>query len=302
PTETVYGLAGDINNPNAIRKIFETKKRPSFDPLIVHIPNKESAKSLALEWTEVHDLLAHQFWPGPLTMVLPKQKHISDAITAGLETVGIRCPNHSMFLQILTQLGSPLAAPSANMFTKTSPTSAHHVLSEFGEDFPVVDGGPCQVGLESTICKITHINPAKKTCDIHILRRGLLLPEDIHQYLKTQGWMPTIEHNQNTIAPGQMKTHYKPSVPLVIINSDPIPSNDKILEALKSEFNTTHIAWMQLPDSAPMAARELYSQMRTLSQKPTTLIICPWQKHWATEAWEAIADRLGRAADKTVNL
>ena len=152
PTETVYGLAANIFSETALRKIFEIKKRPAFNPLIVHIKHFSELEHIAKEVPNDASLLAARFWPGPLTLLLPKKPSISDTITAGKPTVAVRMPNHPMALALLEQLDFPLAAPSANPFGRISPTTAAHVASYFPQDLQLVlDGGDCQNGLESTI-------------------------------------------------------------------------------------------------------------------------------------------------------
>ena len=154
PTETVYGLAADISNEDAIRKVFSLKERPFFDPLIVHVASLKQAKALTTEWGPLTDFLARYFWPGPLTLILPKAESVNSLITSGLETLAIRFPNHPAAIQLITQVG-PLAAPSANKFGQTSPTEAHHVRKEFRSvDVFVVDGGPCEIGIESTVLEV----------------------------------------------------------------------------------------------------------------------------------------------------
>ena len=152
PTETVYGLAGNALNPVAVASIFETKNRPSFDPLIVHIPSLDVAENYVIDIPDPLRKLAEQFWPGPLTLLLPRKNTIPDIVTSGLERVAIRVPDHSLTLELLSQLDFPLAAPSANPFGYISPTSPQHVDAQLGERISyILDGGKCRVGLESTI-------------------------------------------------------------------------------------------------------------------------------------------------------
>ena len=163
PTETVYGLAADIYNKKGIENIFKTKERPFFDPLIVHISEISQLPKLTKEWTKSHEKLANFFWPGPLTFIVKKSENISDMITSGLDTVGIRMPDHPKTLELLNELGSPIAAPSANKFKMISPTSAEHVQAEFPE-IQVIDGGDCKVGIESTILKCSQENNGYLVC------------------------------------------------------------------------------------------------------------------------------------------
>ncbi len=152
PTETVYGLAANALNADAVLNIFEAKKRPVFDPLILHVPSVDVARLHVTRFPEKALQLANAFWPGPLTMVLPRKHHIPDIVCSGLETVAVRMPNHPLTLELLSQLSFPLAAPSANPFGYISPTTAKHVDEQLGNQISyTLDGGPCQVGIESTI-------------------------------------------------------------------------------------------------------------------------------------------------------
>ena len=156
PTETVYGLGANALDASAVRRIYALKGRPATSPLIVHVASVEQARELAAEWLPEAERLARQYWPGPLTIVVPKKSTIPDEVTAGLATVGLRMPRHPVALELLRAAGVPIAAPSANRFTQLSPTTAEHVREAFGADTPfLLDGGPCEVGLESTVIAVT---------------------------------------------------------------------------------------------------------------------------------------------------
>ncbi len=172
PTETVYGLAGDVEQETAIKKIFSTKERPFFDPLIVHISSIEQAKKLTTQWDETCEKLAESFWPGPLTLILPKSDLVNPLITSGLNSVGLRWPNHALAMELISNFNLGLAAPSANKFKKTSPTSKEHVEAEFGNNVFVLDGGKCEVGIESTVAGVFKDR-------IEIYRPGMISLEDI---------------------------------------------------------------------------------------------------------------------------
>ena len=175
PTETVYGLAANGLSEVAVAKIFEAKNRPSFDPLIMHIGSIDQAQAISKEFPENAKNLAEHFWPGPLTMILPKKDIIPDLATSGLQTMGVRMPNHPLTLELLKSLKFPLAAPSANPFGYISPTSAEHVINQMSGRLPyILDGGPCTVGLESTIIDLTSEMPK-------ILRKGGTAVEDIEK-------------------------------------------------------------------------------------------------------------------------
>src|SRR5438105_4505328 len=160
PTETVYGLGANALDPEAVARIYAVKGRPPTSPLIVHVASVEMAKSLIATWPEAADRMARRFWPGPLTLVLPKQPTIPSIVTAGLSTVGLRMPSHPMALALIKAAGVPLAAPSANRFTQLSPTTADHVRQSLGSDVDLIlDGGPCEVGIESTVVSLAGPQP-----------------------------------------------------------------------------------------------------------------------------------------------
>ena len=172
PTETVYGLGANALDPTAVRKIYALKGRPVTSPLIVHVASTEQARGFAAEWSEDAEQLAQEYWPGPLTMVVPKGKIIPDEVTAGLGTVGLRMPRHEVALELLREADVPIAAPSANRFTQLSPTTAEHVREAFGDETPfLLDGGPCEVGLESTVVAVTKDG-------LEVLRPGMAFVED----------------------------------------------------------------------------------------------------------------------------
>jgi L-threonylcarbamoyladenylate synthase len=205
PTETVYGLAGDALEPQAVAKIFEAKERPSFDPLIIHIENNQWLTRLTRPSERVRPVvnrLMNRFWPGPLTILFPKSDLVPDLVTAGLEQVAIRMPSHPVFVQVLRDFGKPLAAPSANRFGRVSPTCAEHVLDELkGRIALILDAGPTVVGLESTIVRV---NEDKNK--IEILRQGAVSEESLAEIAPTEETFgsPKIE------APGQTASHYAP--------------------------------------------------------------------------------------------
>ncbi|MFN7262332.1 MAG: L-threonylcarbamoyladenylate synthase, partial [Pseudobdellovibrionaceae bacterium] len=211
PTETVYGLAAVISHRDAVEKIFATKKRPFFDPLIVHVNSLKQAQEVSSSWGEIAETLADAFWPGPLTLVLPKANCISEMITSGLPTVGIRWPGHPLCQKLLQLVGEPVAAPSANLFGKTSPSRTEHVEREFQGTIPVLEGGASEVGIESTIIKID--GPA-----IQVLRNGVITFTQVKSALEAKKIHFQV---QNVIdqrqAPGMMKHHYMPQVPLILV-------------------------------------------------------------------------------------
>ncbi len=222
PTETVYGLAGDIRSPEAVAQIFAAKDRPAFDPLIIHLPNRDQLPQVAVVDEDLEKplrQLIQAFWPGPLTFILPKRPEVSEAVTAGLPTVAVRMSAHPVFKKVLHELGRPLAAPSANRFGRISPTSASAALEELNGRVPLIlDGGACASGVESTIIKLEVSGRPKPW--IHILRHGPVTAED----LKPFGKIPKAKDKDGSghagaaiEAPGQTDSHYAPRTPLRLL-------------------------------------------------------------------------------------
>jgi L-threonylcarbamoyladenylate synthase len=294
PTETVYGLAGLITSELALKNIFATKKRPFFDPLIVHVKSVEAAKNCTSYWGPVENYLATHCWPGPLTLIMPKHNSISALITADQEAVGIRCPNHPLTLKLLELLPAPLAAPSANIFKKVSPTSADHVLSEFQQSIPVLDGGECTIGLESTVLQVIydeHQVPLK----IQIFRAGYYRKNVLKNILATSPWgaLP-IEYAQSPVAPGQLNEHYRPAQPLDIF----VLNGQEHMPLSPGEMLLT------LPDEPTLAARMLYSTLRSHEHSASVkkLILYLTQDQWVSDEWYPIVEKLKKAASNiTIN-
>jgi L-threonylcarbamoyladenylate synthase len=206
PTETVYGLAGNMYSEKAVRQIFATKQRPLFNPLIVHIGRLEDIHQLAENIPPIALQLAERYWPGPLTLLLPKRTTVPDLITAGKPTVAIRMPNHPLALALLQSLPFPLVAPSANPFGRISPTTAQHVQGYFGDDLLVLDGGPCQKGIESTIVGFDEVGAI-------IYRMGTITPNQIES---VAGKVRLFTQNDTAPeAPGMLAKHYSPATPSV---------------------------------------------------------------------------------------
>jgi L-threonylcarbamoyladenylate synthase len=212
PTETVYGLAADALNPIAVAKIFEAKERPRFDPLIVHLPSWDWLEKIVELPTRDRQLilkLAKKFWPGPFTMVLPTREIVPEIVTAGLDTVAVRISMHPAFSEVASAFGKPLAAPSANRFGRVSPTTAQHVLDELdGRISLIIDAGPTQHGLESTIVNV-------RGNSIEILRRGPVTAEQLSEFAKVN---IVASPAQKISAPGQLRSHYAPRTPLRVID------------------------------------------------------------------------------------
>lgn len=275
PTETVYGLAGSIASEEAIKKIFATKERPFFDPLIVHVCDIPMARTCVHAWPQIAEILAKEFWPGPLTFILPKAEHINSQITSGLDTVGIRCPNHPLTLELIRTFNTPLAAPSANKFKKISPTSAEHVRSEFNDVY-VLDGGVCEVGIESTIIGIDENK-------INIYRPGMITKEMISEVLSRQQLKVSINYQESPVAPGHLKHHYQPKKPVFL------------------RFTTDSDRGWRLPSNPVIAARDLYAKLRELDQTQSALIeVLIDPKMLEDENFKGILNRLEKAAQNSL--
>ncbi|MBR9844757.1 MAG: threonylcarbamoyl-AMP synthase [Algicola sp.] len=296
PTETVYGLAGNIFSEKAIQRIFETKKRPFFNPLIVHIPSVESLPAIVSYIPEKAQYLADAFWPGPLTLVLPKNSTIPDVITAGKNTVAVRIPNHPIVLELLNQLDFPLAAPSANPFGSISPTTAQHVNNYFKNDIKMVlDGGSCQRGIESTIIGFEGDEPV-------IYRLGSTSIEAI------EAVVGSIKiKNKKVIAPdapGMLERHYAPKTKTILVDnlSEAIKINsDKKIGVLAISQLLEHKAisfQIVLSKSTDVqeAASKLYDALHQLDKQNLDLIIA--ERFPDFGLGKSINDRLQRA---TVN-
>ncbi|GET33630.1 tRNA threonylcarbamoyladenosine biosynthesis protein [Prolixibacter bellariivorans] len=209
PTETVYGLGANALDPMAVAKIFLLKERPSFDPLIIHIADLEDIKKLTTEEDERVYQLAERFWPGSLTLVLPKSKLVPDIITSGLPTVGIRMPANEIALELIRTSGRPIAAPSANKFGRISPTTAAHVRKQLPDVDYILDGGKTTVGIESTIIELTEKG-------FRILRNGIITKEDIEEVLP----FDDSEKTESIVAPGMVKSHYSPVKKMIVADED----------------------------------------------------------------------------------
>ncbi|MBX3020941.1 MAG: threonylcarbamoyl-AMP synthase [Bdellovibrionales bacterium] len=293
PTETVYGLAGRIDREQTLRQIFAVKQRPFFDPLIVHVAELAQARALTAEWPEIFDDLARAFWPGPLTLVAPKTDAVSSLITSGLDTVALRCPRHQLALEIIRQVGVPLAGPSANRFGRTSPTRAQDVKDEFVDEVSVVDGGPCEIGLESTVIQAQRQGDTWK---IGILRPGGVSRAQLQAVLEPK-YKVEIERLHSVASPGHLKAHYQPTNPVVIVRG-PIPEDKAPIEhALSRPLERVHT--LILPATPELAARTLYAEFRRLSEQPGAIVVQQIAANSGPD-WEAIWDRIERASSARI--
>ena len=292
PTETVYGLAAEALNPIAVVKIFEAKGRPRFDPLIVHFPNRdwlEKVADIRAEDRPLVEKLAEKFWPGPLTMVLPKRKTVPEIVTAGLETVAVRVSAHPVFAEILREFGKPLAAPSANRFGRISPTTSKHVLDELSGLIPlIVDGGSTRHGIESTIVRVD-------SGKIEILRRGPITSEQLSEFGKVE-----IGTERGRIsAPGQLPSHYAPKTSLRVVDDVKLfrsVGRCALLAWTPTKKDDRFVAIRNLSEKQDLheAAANLFRYLRELDALGVDLIAAERVPDQGLGA--AILDRLQRAA------
>ena len=278
PTETVYGLGANALDAAAVGKIFELKGRPASSPLIVHVASVEMARSIVSEWPPLAEELSRRWWPGPLTLVLPKKPEVPDMVTAGLNTVGVRMPAHPLAMDLIRAAGVPIAAPSANRFTGLSPTSAEHVHNAFGDAVPVLDGGPCQVGIESTVVAI-------EGGKLSLLRPGMISLGELEQvHTKDDGAHP---------APGMHERHYSPRTRLLCAS---VPAELPGCEGayLWREHPGPASRSVQMPLRPAGYAASLYRILHEVDAEgwPWIAVEAPPE----TPEWAAIRDRLRRAA------
>lgn len=309
PTETVYGLAADALNPEAVAKVFSVKQRPAFDPLIVHIGSRTDLAAVAMVPEEIAGTvaqLADAFWPGPLSIILPKRPEIPDLVTSGLPTVAVRQSAHPVFRAINKALGRPIAAPSANRFGRISPTSAGAVIEELGGRIPlVVDGGACNQGLESTIISIEPRDGKKPVFHLH--RAGPVTKEELQKFGKVERFRPDRSSAHAPVAPGQLDAHYAPSTPLRVLEqpSDFVPEPGKryALLSYRGDESSPYLGlceWTTVESLSPgsgklaEAAIRLFYTMRTLDAAGVDEIIA--EPVSETGLGVAIMDRLRRAS------
>ena len=289
PTETVYGLAADARNPAAIACIFATKGRPADHPVIVHLRSAACLEDWAVDIPAAARVLADQFWPGPMTLILRRRPEVSDALTGGQDTIGLRVPAHPIAAELLRAFGGALAAPSANRFGRISPTTAAHVREEFGDAAPIVlDGGASALGLESTI-----VDLSRGTA--RILRPGAIVRSQI------EAWIGPLWEADAESAPrvsGALAAHYAPTKPLVLIAAAELDA-----PPLRPDGDTLWLGLAHIPEDAlglclgtdPVRyGHDLYAALRELDARPGARIAVLLPP--AGEAWEAVHDRLARAA------
>jgi L-threonylcarbamoyladenylate synthase len=302
PTETVYGLAANALDKDAVTKIFRIKGRPANNPIIVHVASVEMAERCVSNWPEPAGKLSKAFWPGPLTLVLPRAEKIPDVVTAGGATVGVRWPSHPFIQAVIRKCGFPLAAPSANLSNAISPTNAGHVRQQLGGKIPlVVDGGQSQVGIESTVLDLT-VSPPR------ILRPGMVHAESLAAVCgKVQSSEFRVQGSEKSLrSPGLLKKHYSPKAKLVVLNwRDEADLKSQLVTRHLSPVTCFIIAHTQIPTGcfadvsvmphdAEAFARAFYAELHRCDAAGAELIVV--EAPPVAPEWSGIADRLQRAA------
>jgi L-threonylcarbamoyladenylate synthase len=291
PTETVYGLGADASNPAAVARIYEVKGRPAGHPVIVHIGDVGQLDRWAREIPETATRLAERFWPGPLTLVLRRARGVSDELTGGEDTIGLRIPGHPVALQLLREFGGGIAAPSANRFGRISPTTAEHVRSDLGSEVDLIlDGGPCEIGVESTIVDLSRRRPV-------LLRPGRIGTGDI---AATLGVALHSRDSDAPRAPGTLTAHYAPRQPLRLIESDQWERSVQgtshgrgVLSFRSPPEGDMSTMWIEASRQAQRYGHDLYANLRALDSSGCDQILV--EEPPAAAEWAAIRDRLGRA-------
>lgn len=291
PTETVYGLGADAANPDAVRRIFEAKGRPADHPVIVHVADAVDLGVWARAVPEAARQLARAFWPGPLTLIVPRAGTVSDVLTGGQDTVGVRVPSHPVAQALLRVFGRGVAAPSANRFGRISPTTADHVRAELGDGVDLVlDGGQTDVGIESTIVDVSGSRPA-------LLRPGMIGAAQLEAVLGGPLLTPSRESPR---VPGNLAAHYAPTTPLALLPGhevDVIASGSArriAVLARRTAPSSVRVTWVEAPADAVRYAHDLYARLRQLDAGGFERIVVETPPD--DPAWAAIRDRLARAA------
>jgi L-threonylcarbamoyladenylate synthase len=289
PTETVYGLGANALDEQAVKRIFEVKGRPPASPLIVHVESVAAARGLAADWPEAAQRLAEAFWPGPLTLVLPKVARIPGVVTAGLATVGLRQPDHPIADALIREAGVPIAAPSANRFTGLSPTTAEHVLKSLGNEIDLIlDGGPTRIGIESAVVAILGARP-------RLLRPGILSREQLEEVVgEIDAGLVDVEDGHHP-SPGLHDKHYSPLTPLFLVEGDRLPNRGRGAYLwLTQPLGATHTE--QMPAAAAEYAAALYETLHRIDERGFDWIAVETPPSWPE--WAGILDRLRRASHR----
>lgn len=293
PTETVYGLAADATNAIAVRKTFELKHRPADNPLIVHIANPGQIEDFSDFKSDELSLLTEAYWPGPLTVILPKKSSVMDVVTAGLDTVALRMPNHRDALAVIQKAG-PVTAPSANRSGRPSPTRPDHVAADFGYEFPIVDGGICYIGLESTVLDLTGEKPT-------VLRPGKISADEISGLLGKEVNHESISTKQAKRSPGTRYSHYRPDADVHWMESARINTFDNhclyIYHTLQPDESRANI--IHFGGDYEELARSLYDLYRTADlKKYKTIIIEAFPDHRKHPLIPALQNRIQRSVSQ----
>lgn len=277
PTETVYGLGANALNSESVRRIYEVKQRPFASPLIVHVSDVEMARTVTAEWPPLADVLARHFWPGPLTIVIRKAAIVPDLVTGGLSTVGVRVPANPIAIELIRQTQLPIAAPSANLFTQISPTTAEHVQAALGDRLEMIlDGGQAEVGIESTVVALRKCGPV-------ILRPGMISQSELEAVtrLRWERELNLPEVTEPAESPGQHPRHYAPRTPFYVLERGSAPPNG-------------HGKILQMPQDRRQFAALLYSELHKADAEGLEWIGI--ESPPQTPEWAGILDRLQRAS------
>jgi L-threonylcarbamoyladenylate synthase len=286
PTETVYGLAADASSDAALRQIYAIKQRPMDNPLIVHISDANQVANWASDFSPLAQKLAAAFWPGPFTLVLPAKPHVSLIVRSNQPTVALRVPNHPLTLQLLNESGLALAAPSANKFTQLSPTTAAHVTASLGDSVPVLDGGVCEVGIESTIVSV-------QGNDWQLLRLGMISEAEIERVVDKSASL----FSKPIKAPGQHVLHYSPRTPMRLFSSrDALLKNitSRSAALLLGSGAVPNCTYFELNNNATNVAQQLYDTLHKMDALGASELLIETPPN--APEWLAILDRLTRAA------
>jgi L-threonylcarbamoyladenylate synthase len=294
PTETVYGLGANALDADAVRRIFLAKDRPDNNPLIAHVPDALVARELVADWPERAALLAERFWPGPLTLVLPKRPLVPDLVTAGLPAVAVRVPSHPVALALLRAAALPIAAPSANRFTELSPTTAEHVARSLGDVVDVIlDGGPTTVGIESTVLDLTGSMP-------RLLRPGMVTLAELEQTIGAIAPPPVVTGSAPRLSPGMHERHYAPRAPLVLVSPAEVEREAARAGGMPvGALVLSDLVWpvqhpLRMPNDPAAYASRLYAALHSLDDLGSHLILV--ERPPDAPEWLGVMDRLRRAA------